>query len=59
MEWENQVKVLILPINRKLGDEDLLYFRDRFDVPLTDKQVKMLNIIDLRKLSRNKIFKRM
>ena len=25
---------------KKLGDEDLLYFRDRFDVPLTDKQVK-------------------
>jgi pyruvate dehydrogenase E1 component len=25
---------------KKLGEEDLLYFRDRFDIPLTDKQVK-------------------
>jgi len=25
---------------KKLDDEDLLYYRDRFDVPLTDKQVK-------------------
>jgi len=25
---------------KKLGEEDLLYYRDRFDVPLTDKQVK-------------------
>ena len=24
---------------KKLGEEDLLYYRDRFDVPLTDKQV--------------------
>ncbi len=24
----------------KLGEEDLLYYRDRFDIPLTDKQVK-------------------
>jgi len=23
-----------------LGEEDLLYYRDRFDIPLTDKQVK-------------------
>jgi len=25
---------------KKLGEEDLLYYRDRFDVPLTDEQVK-------------------
>ena len=25
---------------KKLGEEDLLYYRDRFDIPLTDKQVK-------------------
>jgi len=25
---------------KKLDEEDLLYYRDRFDVPLTDKQVK-------------------
>ncbi len=25
---------------KKLGEEDLLYYRDRFNVPLTDKQVK-------------------
>ena len=25
---------------KKLGEEDLLYYRDRFDVPLTDQQVK-------------------
>ena len=25
---------------KKLGEDDLLYYRDRFDVPLTDKQVK-------------------
>ena len=25
---------------KKLGDEDLLYYRDRFDIPLTDKQVR-------------------
>ena len=25
---------------KKLGVDDLLYYRDRFDVPLTDKQVK-------------------
>jgi len=25
---------------KKLAEEDLLYYRDRFDVPLTDKQVK-------------------
>ena len=41
MEWVNQVKVLILPINKKnLDEKDLLYYRDRFGVPLTDKQVK-------------------
>ena len=25
---------------KKLGEEDLLYYRDRFDVPLTNEQVK-------------------
>jgi len=25
---------------KKLGEEDLLYYRDRFDIPLTDKQVR-------------------
>ena len=25
---------------KKLGEEDLLYYRDRFDIPLSDKQVK-------------------
>ena len=25
---------------KKLDEEDLLYYRDRFDVPLTDEQVK-------------------
>ena len=25
---------------KKLGEEDLLYYRDRFDIPLTNKQVK-------------------
>ncbi len=25
---------------KKLGEEDLLYYRDRFDVPLTDEQVR-------------------
>ena len=25
---------------KKLGEDDLLYYRDRFDIPLTDKQVK-------------------
>ncbi len=25
---------------KKLGEEDLLYYRDRFDIPLTDQQVK-------------------
>ena len=25
---------------KKLGEEDLIYYRDRFDIPLTDKQVK-------------------
>jgi len=25
---------------KKLGEEDLLYYRDRFDLPLTDEQVK-------------------
>ena len=25
---------------KKLGEEDLFYYRDRFDIPLTDKQVK-------------------
>ena len=25
---------------KKLDEEDLLYYRDRFNVPLTDKQVK-------------------
>ncbi len=25
---------------KKLGEEDLLYYRDRFDIPLTDRQVK-------------------
>jgi len=25
---------------KKLGEDDLLYYRDRFDVPLTDEQVK-------------------
>ncbi len=25
---------------KKLDVEDLMYFRDRFDVPLTDEQVK-------------------
>ena len=25
---------------KKLDEEDLLYYRDRFGVPLTDKQVK-------------------
>ena len=25
---------------KKLDVDDLLYYRDRFDVPLTDKQVK-------------------
>ena len=27
---------------KKLGEEDLLYYRDRFDIPLTDKQVKKI-----------------
>ncbi len=26
--------------HKKLGEEDLIYYRDRFDIPLTDKQVK-------------------
>ena len=25
---------------KKLGEDDLIYYRDRFDIPLTDKQVK-------------------
>jgi len=25
---------------KKLGEDDLLYYRDRFDIPLTDKQVR-------------------
>ena len=34
---------------KKLDVDDLLYYRDRFDVPLTDEQVKILNILNLMK----------
>ena len=41
MVWENLVKVLnTTHQQKKLDVDDLLYYRDRFDVPLTDKQVK-------------------
>ena len=33
-------EVLIQLIKQKLDIDDLMYYRDRFDVPLTDAQVK-------------------
>ena len=41
MVWVKLVKVLTQPIKqKKLDIDDLMYYRDRFDVPLTDQQVK-------------------
>ena len=31
---------------KKLGEEDLLYYRDRFDIPLTNEQVKNVSFIN-------------
>ena len=46
MEREKKVKKLeerkaqLREQQKKLDEQDLLYYRDRFKVPLTDKQVK-------------------
>ena len=41
MEWEKLVRVLTQAHQtKKLDVDDLMYYRDRFDVPLTDEQVK-------------------
>ena len=37
---ENRRSINTTPSTKKLDEEDLLYYRDRFGVPLTDKQVK-------------------
>ena len=43
MEWVNLEKVSI-PTHqqKKLGVDDMFYFRDRFEIPLTDAQVEDL-----------------
>ena len=43
---------------KKLDEKDLLYYRDRFGVPLTDKQVKNIEYYNQAKIRGNKIFKR-
>jgi pyruvate dehydrogenase E1 component len=41
MEWVRQGEsVNTTHQTKKLDVDDLLYYRDRFDVPLTDQQVK-------------------
>ena len=34
---------------KKLGIEDMYYFRDRFDIPLTDKQVENSRILQTKR----------
>ena len=41
MEWvKSGESINTTHQQKKLDEDDLLYYRDRFNVPLTDKQVK-------------------